>query len=171
MKNTKGKGKAKDGDLSDSTKDEKYLQPEEVNLELPDVKDIPGQEHVHVPPLGELADTTISSSDEEGEGILDDEDEENDPFHSNVTREEKKALQDAAEKLPTEDQNNLERATLQKLDEDGEPLNEKNEQGGIDLDVPGSEADDENEAIGEEDEENNSYSLGSEDEDRNTDRD
>jgi hypothetical protein len=32
--------------------------------------------------------------------------------------------------------------------------------GGEDLDVPGAELDDENEAIGEEDEENNSYSLG-----------
>jgi hypothetical protein len=31
---------------------------------------------------------------------------------------------------------------------------------GKDLDIPGSELDDENEAIGAEDEENNSYSLG-----------
>jgi len=36
----------------------------------------------------------------------------------------------------------------------------KSEDSGIDLDVPGSELDDKNEAIGEEDEENNYYSLG-----------
>jgi hypothetical protein len=41
------------------------------------------------------------------------------------------------------------------LDDMGEPLNEAG-----DLDVPGSEDDDRNEAIGEEDEENNYYSLG-----------
>jgi hypothetical protein len=29
------------------------------------VNDIPGQEHVHPPSLGELADVTISSDDEE----------------------------------------------------------------------------------------------------------
>lgn len=36
---------------------------------------------------------------------------------------------------------------------------------GDDLDVPGSELDDEDEAIGEEDEENNYYSLGGDDHD------
>jgi hypothetical protein len=36
---------------------------------------------------------------------------------------------------------------------------------GDDLDVPGTEIDDDNEAIGEEDEENNPYSLGSDDND------
>jgi len=52
-------------DLQDSASDEERIQPEETSIELPDVKDIPGQEHIHVPPLGELADTTISSADEE----------------------------------------------------------------------------------------------------------
>lgn len=36
---------------------------------------------------------------------------------------------------------------------------------GDDLDVPGSELDDENESIGSEDEENNSYSIGGDDHD------
>ncbi len=42
------------------------------------------------------------------------------------------------------------------------PLDDKNDSGDsdIDLDVPGSELDDKNEVIGEEDEENNYYSLG-----------
>jgi hypothetical protein len=40
------------------------------------VKDIPGQEHVHVAPLGEIADTTISSDDEEGVRVFKDDEEE-----------------------------------------------------------------------------------------------
>jgi hypothetical protein len=39
----------------------------------------------------------------------------------------------------------------------------KNKSTGSDLDVPGSELDDADEAIGEEDEENNYYSLGGDD--------
>ena len=42
----------------------------------------------------------------------------------------------------------------------GRPQNVSNEDINTDLDVPGSELDDENEALGEEDEENNYYSLG-----------
>jgi hypothetical protein len=41
------------------------LKPDEATLDLPEVKDIPGQEHVRPLPPGEMADTTISSSDEE----------------------------------------------------------------------------------------------------------
>lgn len=166
MKNTKVKERTHTGDLPDKKKDLEKMQPEETEMQLPDANDIPGQEHVHVPPLGELADTTISSADEEGEGIegLHD-DNSDDPFLSNVTKEEKEALADAAAKLPTRDQDNLDRAKLQQTDDEGEPLNEKTNQSGSDLDVPGSEADDHNEAIGEEDEENNPYSLGGEEED------
>ena len=39
---------------------------------MPEVKDIPGQEHVHPPRMREMEDTTSSSAGEEGEGILDD---------------------------------------------------------------------------------------------------
>ena len=42
----------------------------------------------------------------------------------------------------------------------GRPQNVSSEDIGSDLDVPGSELDDENEDLGEEDEENNYYSLG-----------
>ena len=45
-------------------------------------------------------------------------------------------------------------------DEIGMPQNVTNEDLNSDLDIPGSELDDENESIGEEDEENNYYSLG-----------
>lgn len=58
-------------DLTDSPADIEKMKSETVIMDLPEVKDIPGQEHVHVMPLGELADTTISSDDEEGADILD----------------------------------------------------------------------------------------------------
>ncbi len=57
---------------------------------------------------------------------------------------------------------NLRLTKLEDRDEDGELLNEASsatDQSGRDLDVPGAEADDDNEDIGEEDEENNEYSF------------
>lgn len=66
-------------DLTDPQRDRDRLKAEETTIDLPDVKDIPGQEFVHAPPLGMLADTTISSADEEGEGLFgDDEEDETD---------------------------------------------------------------------------------------------
>ena len=160
MKKTKNKPT---DDLFESKDDKKHLQPDKGILNLPDVEDIPGQEHVHVPKLNEFADTTISSDDEEGVRVFGREDEEDD---ADITDEEKKALRDAAQKTPgAEDEANLEMAHLDNKDEDGELLNEKINNSGSDLDIPGSEDDDENEEKGEEDEENNSYSLGSERED------
>lgn len=53
----------------------------------------------------------------------------------------------------------LSEAQLDNVDDDGEKLNEINDLTGEELDVPGSETDDDSEAIGEEDEENNSYST------------
>ena len=159
---TRVKSSAETQDLQDSPQDEQKMQREEINMELPDVADIPGQEHIHVPPLGELADTTISSDDEEGKGIFDDdEDLDNDV---DVTEEERQDLDTSANVTPgEEDAENLRRATLDNTDEDGEPLNEGSfgeETSGSDLDVPGAELDDANEDIGAEDEENNTYSRG-----------
>ena len=60
-----------------------------------------------------------------------------------------------------EDDEHLHDADLDDTDEDGVLLNEKSsadDRSGGDLDVPGSELDDADEKIGEEDEENNSYS-------------
>lgn len=65
----------KRNDLKDSPRDEERLQPDKATIDLPDVSDIPGQEHVHPPALGELADTTTSSADEEGEGLFDNDEE------------------------------------------------------------------------------------------------
>lgn len=91
--------------------------------------------------------------------------EETNDTQDNVTGEERKALSDAAKKTVTRDQQNLDAARLDQYDEDGEPLNEGSGFGGNDLDVPGSELDDDNEEIGEEDEENNPYSVDEENED------
>ena len=69
----------------------------------------------------------------------------------------------------TQDEDRLRKASMDNTDFEGEPLNEAGfgeEQTGADLDVPNSETDDANENIGEEDEENNSYSLGSDSNDQ-----
>ncbi len=157
-------------DLQDSEKDKKELQVENVTIDLPDVKDIPGQENIRPAPMGELADVTIASADEEGDSIFDDdidqEIEEN--SDSNVSQEEKDDLRKSANDMPTEDDINLRNSALDNRDEDGTPLNEgsfKNNLTGTGLDVPGAEQDDEDEEIGEEDEENNEYSLGGDDHD------
>ena len=59
------KPRRNDEDLTDSPSDQERLKPEVTTINLPDVEDIPGQENIHVPPLGELADTTVASDDEE----------------------------------------------------------------------------------------------------------
>jgi hypothetical protein len=154
-------------DLQDSPEDEEKMKTETVFLDLPDVKDIPGQENIHVVPLGELADTTISSDDEEGTGLFDDEQfQETDIVMGNdsdVSEEESQQLQKADEDMPTEDDLGLRQATLDQEDEEGDPLNEggpASNISGSDLDVSGADSDNPNEDIGEEDEENNEYSLG-----------
>ncbi|MGN6211669.1 hypothetical protein [Parafilimonas sp.] len=191
-------------DIHDSEKDKAKLGPEETTIDLPDVKDIPGQENVHVPELREMADTTISSDDEEGVGIFGEDEaeyaserlpvgeeiDENDLIISSdeapetteepdgnpdeddadiidepsgndadVTEDEKIALE-RTEQMDTQDNENLFEAELDDTDDDGERLNEGEDFSGDDLDVPGEEDDDADEAIGEEDEENNAYSLG-----------
>jgi hypothetical protein len=139
----------------------------EENIALPDVRDIPGQEHIVPPPPGMMADTTISSADEEdlvsGDTLNTPRDEDDEVkivmgTEADVTAEDLLLLGD-------ENDINIAGAELDELDEDGEFLNEGTGAGdiGSDLDVPGSEVDDDNEAIGEEDEENNYYSLGDND--------
>ena len=159
-------------DLPDTPKDLEKMQPETVVFDLPDVEDIPGQENVKPMPFGELADTTISSDDEEGVGLFDDEGEDDDELaidnSSNVNNDEKKTLQQAEEDMPTEDNTNLRKSALDNEDEDGTPLNVEGfgkDVTGSDLDIPGSEEDDANEELGEEDEENNSYSGSNENND------
>lgn len=131
------------------------------SIELPDVKDIPGQEHIRPPKMNEFRDTTISSSGEEGDAIFNEEEELLDE-DSNITPEELELL-DTAGESDTDDER-IRHTRLDDVDEDGDPLNEETDPGGDDLDVPGAEEDDADEAIGEEDEENNPYSVDKENE-------
>ena len=81
---------------------------------------------------------------------------------SNISPEERSLLDESIENSMTQDNLELKRSSVDSTDEDGELLNENSNSfdvSGEDLDVPGSEDDDANEEIGEEDEENNSYSL------------
>lgn len=158
-------------DLPDSPQDAEKLKNEETFIELPDVSDIPGQENVTVPPMGELADTTISSDDEEGVGVFGRDDSEDFTMgtEADVTREERLTLA-SDDYMPTKDEDRLIQASLDNTDFQGELLNEKGfgqTFSGKDLDVPGSGADNSNERIGSEDEENNEYSI-SDNDDENT---
>jgi hypothetical protein len=148
----------KTGDLPESADDKKHLQPETATLDLPEVKDIPGQEKIVPFPTSEGENLTVASADEEAEELLDD-DELTGNSDTNVSREEKDLLQRSSESMAGSDDENARRAVLDNTDEDGTPLNEAADLSGSDLDVPGSEEDDANEEIGEEDEENNSFSL------------
>ena len=151
---------------TDSENDSENLNAENTGIELPDVSDIPGQENFVPAPLGELADTTISSADEEGEEIFNDDIDEDitDEPDSNVSETEKEVLSTTEHDMPGDDEN-LRQAALDNTDEDGTPLNEDSFMtniSGSDLDVPGANLDNEEESIGEEDEENNEYSFGGE---------
>jgi hypothetical protein len=144
--------------------DPKDSELDENTMELPEVKDIPGQEHIHVPPGGILADETASSADEEGDSILDDATDE-DILQEQEDADELDEKEDTdnfpANSYPVdEDDRNMKKMALENKDDEGEALNEDSDDlSGKDLDVPGSDEDDEDEEIGEEDEENNAYSL------------
>ena len=162
---TNAKRRDQAADLPESDNDKKQLEPDEATLDLPEVRDIPGQEHVRPFLPGEMADTTISAADEEANELLDIDEEILSDNETNVTIAEKDLLQRSSESMSTADDQQLNYATLDNTDDEGTPLNEKVNLSGSDLDVPGSEEDDANEKIGEEDEENNAYSLRDPDDD------
>jgi len=117
-------------------------------IDLPEVSDIPGQEYVKPPRLGELSDMTASSADEEGDDILEPGDE------------------DSGIIMVDSDDEGLRSGLLDSTDNDGDPLNEKSfgegrndDLSADDLDIPGASDDDADEAVGDEDEENEDYSL------------
>lgn len=162
----------RNSDLTDSPHDQERLRPEETTIDLPDVKDIPGQEFIHAPRLGMLADTTISSADEEGEGLFEVEDDADMEFiagtEGDVTREERTTLANADENLPTDDDTRLIRASMDNTDFEGDALNEAGfgqERSGRDLDIPENIDETRTDAMGQGDEENKHYSLGSDDND------
>jgi hypothetical protein len=157
----------KETDLPDNPHDEERMKPEEVILDLPDVEEIPGQEYIHVPQFREMQDVTIASDDEEGVGVFgDDEDEEDIHLVSgrndDIGTQEEGLLEKGYTDMPGEDEN-LRKSELDQDDDDGTPLNEGStatDVSGGDLDTSGTDEDDQMEDIGEEDEENNFYSLG-----------
>lgn len=160
-------------DLPDSKEDREKLRTEETYIDLPDVKDIPGQEFVNAPPAGALGDTTISSADEEGASVFDRDDSQDlrrtSPDYD-VSRGEKIALE-KIDYLPTRDEDNLDNARMDDVDFQNEPLNERSfgeERSGRDLDVPGNTDETKTDAMGQGDEENKLYSLGSSDNDNVT---
>lgn len=88
-----------------------------------------------------------------------------DARENEITPQEKHLLDSAGDDAEEQE---LKSASLDNTDEEGEALNEdsfSDDRTGEDLDVPGTDLDDENEALGEEDEENNAYSLGGDDND------
>ena len=143
----------------------KKTNPDEekfILMDMPEVKDIPGQENVRPPRMREMEDVTISSADEEGEGILDDlnsdEANENDDNSSDLGYEEKRML-NQTDRSNTEEAEDIEKMKVDQTDGE-DVLNETSDplDFGADLDIPGSELDDSDEDLGEEDEENNEYS-------------
>lgn len=164
-------------DIHDSPEDEEKMKSEIFVIDLPDVSDIPGQENIIVPAIGEMQDTTISSDDEEGLGLFEDDEEDEDTDlvmgnDADVSADERDDLTKADEEMPGEDNDSLSKeAELDTTDNEGDALNEGSlgtNVSGDDLDVPGADADDLMEDIGEEDEENNDYSLGSDSNDNVT---
>lgn len=145
----------KNSDLPDSENDKKHLQPEETTLDLPDVGDIPGQENIRVPKMGEFADTTASSADEEADELFGEEEDDlarkRRDRSADVSREEKILLRQSANETPgDEEEADVREAALDSTDEDGTPLNEGNlrtDRFGEDLDLP------EEEEVDEEDQE------------------
>ena len=131
-------------DLPDSEKDKLRLQPEETIIELPDVEDIPGQEHIKPPYFKEYVDTTIASDGEEGLSVFTQEDED-----SNVSESERILLQESASQSPgDEEEEDVKIISLDRTDNEGAILNEGNlmtDRFGEDLDLPESEEVDEEE--------------------------
>lgn len=166
-------------DITNPSNNNGEIRLNEENISLPDTTDIPGQENITVAPLGQLADTTASSDDEEGivngQDIFDtDEDEVNIVMgtEADVTAEDLQLLGERDEDMDMGDDESM--ANFQGLDDtdfDGEKLNEQTgtmAATGEDLDMPTEGGRDLDEALGQGDEENDYYSLGSDDNDNMT---
>ncbi|MBC8033138.1 MAG: hypothetical protein H7Y03_03270 [Chitinophagaceae bacterium] len=145
---------------------------------LPDVADIPGQEHISTAGLpGEMADTTISSDDEEGirdgKDLLEEKEEDDLQIvmgtEADVTSEDLALLGASDQDMDMGDAGLLLKEGLDDTDNDGYPLNEAAvgmDATGEDLDMDDQDANDPSQdAMGQDDEENSYYSLGNEDND------
>lgn len=166
-------------DIHDSPEDEEKMKNETVVIDLPDVSDIPGQENIVLPVMNEMADTTVSSDDEEGLGVFDDDKDSDDledtefvmGTDADVSSTERTMLKRADEDMPDEDDPFLRRAELDNTDNEGDVLNEGSlatDVGGGDLDMATNEENLDDDALGQGDEENAHYSLGSDSNDNVT---
>jgi hypothetical protein len=161
------------GDLPDSPEDQEKLKAVETTIDLPDVKDIPGQEFVNVPVIGEMADVTVSSADEEGESVFGSDNRVTAAPGSadfDVRPDELEALRDTTY-MPTRDEDNLRQARMDNVDFQGEPLNEGSfgegqMLSGADLDIDTGSDDTRTDALGQGDEENELYSESDTDTDQ-----
>jgi len=153
------------GDLPLSEKDKKELEAEETYIDLPDVKDIPGQEFVNVPRINEMADTTASSADEEGDRVFGPDSRVSAAPGSedfDVRPDELEALRDTTY-MPTRDEDRLRQARMDNVDFQGEPLNEGSfgegqMLSGADLDIDAAPDETRTSSMGQGDEENKVYS-------------
>src|SRR5690349_20323335 len=98
-------------DIKDNERDKAKLQPDETILDLPDVEDIPGQEHIIPPQINEMADVTIASDDEEGVGLFRDDDDDDLSDDTNVSATEKELLRRSSESMESSDDRDQREAT------------------------------------------------------------
>jgi hypothetical protein len=111
-------------ELKDSAEDKKHLQGDEATLDLPDVNDIPGEtSRKKTSVTSPSSDTTISSADEEGNDILDDDEDIITDKKTNVGSLERKLLDEAYDPVST-DGEPIDQLSLDDKDNEGEMLNE-----------------------------------------------
>ena len=133
----KKKDDPKNIEMKDSAQDKKRLKGDEATLDLPEVNDIPGQENRTQPSLpGTSYDSTISSADEEGNDILDENENIITDKKTNVSSLERKLLDQAYDPVST-DEEPIDELTLDNKDDEGEALNED----GMEKDLFGKDLD------------------------------
>jgi len=130
-------------DISDSPEDQEKLKPDQATFDLPEIKDIPGANRSGKNTDALRGDTTISSSDEEGDELLEDNDGLDE---TNVSPLEKKLLRESFN--PSYDNDlPVESLSLDEKDNEGDLLQESAQA----KDLFGEDLDDE--LVEEEDEE------------------
>jgi hypothetical protein len=130
-------------DISDSPEDQKKLKPDQASLILPDIQDIPGATRSGKNEELIPRDSTISSSDEEGEEIFE---EDRLTSETDVSPLEKKLLSESFDPAYDEDLP-IGSLSLDEKDNEGEKLEENSQAS----DLFGEDLDDD--LVEEEDEE------------------
>lgn len=122
------------------------------------------------PTSGSADGRDTDGSREPNRASLDEDLEMRPGTEADVSDDERAALEDASYYRPTDDEDNLRQARLDNTDFEGEPLNEASfgtTVSGADLDIPGEVDETNTESMGQGDEENKYYSLGSDRQDQN----